>query len=71
MEDDDILDEDLGDDELDEPDELETPYFGRFLYRDGRRIDPDGEEVDDDEPDDVEDPHAEDPSDPRNWDDDL
>lgn len=63
---DDLIDEDLDDDEP----EIETPYFGNYLYRDGRRIDDDGDELDD-ELEDIEDEDAEDPSDPSNWDDEL
>lgn len=56
---DDLNDEDLGDDET----EIETPCFGDYLYRDGRRIDDNGDEIDDDEDD------QDDPADPKSWDD--
>lgn len=66
---DDLNEEDLDDDEV-ESGQLEVPYFGHYLYRDGRRIDDDGDELDD-ELEDIEDEDAEDPSDPSNWDDEV
>ena len=55
---DDLNDEDLGDDE----EEIETPYIGDYLYRDGIRIDDDGNEIDDDD-------DPDEPTDPKGWDD--
>lgn len=55
---DDLNDEDLGDDE----EEIETPYISDYLYRDGRRIDDDGNEIDDDD-------DPDEPTDPKSWDD--
>lgn len=65
---------DYEDDDLGEgpSDQHAKKWLDWQLYQDGRPIDDDGDELDDEDfvdDEDLEDPSAPDPSDPKNWDD--